>query len=247
MPPKRFRFPQFRYSQFVSAISMLLFLIGPETPASLAQMHGMRVSTARVRVARTLGSPRPPFPSRGFAPIATRSVGHRSFVRGFPFRHHRHFRFLVNACLNDPFFNPVFCRQLFFSNPFVFSAPILLPYPTYTESSYAPPEEPVSTEAEQQSELNSKIDRLQDEVERLRDQQGPSPQQPAVERQVTGGNLPSRILVFRNGRREEIQNYALIGETLWILTEQRARKIPVSDLDIETTKKENGERGLEFP
>jgi len=59
--------------------------------------------------------------------------------------------------------------------------------------------------------------------------------------------LPSRILVFRNGQREEIQNYALVGDTLWILTAQRARKVQVSDLDMETTKKANGERGLEFP
>jgi len=123
----------------------------------------------------------------------------------------------------------------------------LLPYPIYTESSYAPPEESPAIESDQQSELNGNLDRLTDEVERLREQKAASPPQPSPGRKATSDNLPSRILVFRNGQREEIQNYALVGDTLWILTEQRARKIPVSDLDMETTKNANVERGLEFP
>src|SRR5215831_17959814 len=243
MPPKVIRFPRFRYAPLLPTISMLLLLIGPGVPVSLAQMHSMRVSGARVRVAPRLGSRRAPFQTRGVGPVATRSFGHRVFVRGVPVRHHGHFRFVENACLNDPFFDPFFCRQLFFNNPFLFSQPVWLPYPIYAESSYAPPEEPLSPEPNQQSELNWKIDRLTDEVERLRNQQaaGEKLQQPAV------GNLPNRVLVFRNGQREEIQNYAMVGDTLWILTEQRARKIPVSDVDMETTKKENGQRGLEFP
>jgi hypothetical protein len=249
MPLKVFRVPRFRCASLVSTISVLLLLICPGVSVSLAQMYGVRVSSARARFAPTLGSHRPPFPRRGFGPPATRSFEHRAFVQRFPFRHHRHFRFLVNACLNDPFFDPFFCRRLFLNNPFLFSEPIFLSYPIYTESSYAPPEEPLSTEPNQQSELNWKIDRLSDEVERLRDQQaaGEQPKQLAAGRRPPDSNMPSRILVFRNGQREEIQNYAVIGDTLWILTAQRARKIPVSDLDMKTTTKENGERGLEFP
>src|SRR5215471_19931988 len=246
MPPKAFH-PSFRYAPPVSTIAMLLLLIGRGIPASLAQMHSVRVSSGRVRVAPTLGSRRPPFPSQGFRPTAIRSFGRRAFVRRFPFRHHGRFGFLVNACFNDPFFDPLFCQRLFFNNPVLFSQPILLPYPIYTESSYAPPEESPSIEQDQQSELNGKIDRLTDEVERLREQQAASPPQPSSGRQATSDNLPSRILVFRSGQREEIQNYVLVGDTLWILTEQRARKIPVSDLDMETTKSANAERGLEFP
>ena len=245
MPPKAF-FPRFRYAPPISTIAVLL-LIGLGVPASLAQMHSVRVSSGRVRVAPSLGSRRPPFPSRGFRPTAIRSFGHRAFVRRFPFRHNARFRFLLNACLNDQFFDPFLCQRLFFNNPLLFSQPILLPYPIYTESSYAPPEESPSIEQDQQSELNRTIDRLTDEVERLREQQAASPPQPSAAGQATSDKLPSRILVFRNGRREEIQNYVLVGDTLWILTEQRARKIAVSDLDMETTKNANVERGLEFP
>jgi hypothetical protein len=250
MPPKVFRVSRFRfrYAPVVRTISILMFFIAA-APASPGQAHSMRIARSPARVAPASGSRVFPVRTRGVVRDPLHFSGRRALVHGFPFRHHGHFRFLVNACLNDPFFDPFFCRRLFLNNPFLFSEPILLPYPIYAESSYARPEEPLSTEPNQQSELNWKIDRLTDEVERLRDQQavGEKPQQPAVGHEATDGNLPSRILVFRNGQREEIQNYAMVGDTLWILTEQRARKIPVSDLDMETTKKENGERGLQFP
>lgn len=48
-----------------------------------------------------------------------------------------------------------------------------------------------------------------------------------------------------NGQQIETQNYAVVGPTLWILSEQRARKIPLSDLDVVRTTKLNEERGIE--
>jgi hypothetical protein len=44
----------------------------------------------------------------------------------------------------------------------------------------------------------------------------------------------------------EIQNYAIVGQTLWVLDEKLATKIPVSDLDIEATQQENHSRGMRF-
>jgi hypothetical protein len=43
-----------------------------------------------------------------------------------------------------------------------------------------------------------------------------------------------------------VQNYAIVGETLWIVTEERARKVPISDLDIPATRKANEDRGVDF-
>jgi hypothetical protein len=60
-------------------------------------------------------------------------------------------------------------------------------------------------------------------------------------------NPPVRILVFRDGHRSEIMNYAVVGDTLWALTEEHARKIPISDLDMSATKKANEDQGLQFP
>ena len=57
---------------------------------------------------------------------------------------------------------------------------------------------------------------------------------------------PPTVLVFRDQHKEEIQNYAIIGQTLWSFAPQRTEKIPLSDLDLPATTKENDERGLDF-
>jgi len=56
----------------------------------------------------------------------------------------------------------------------------------------------------------------------------------------------STMLVFKDKRRQEIQNYAVVGGTLWILDEKKASKVPLSDLDVEATTRLNDERGVEF-
>jgi len=54
------------------------------------------------------------------------------------------------------------------------------------------------------------------------------------------------VLVFRDHHSEEIQNFAIVGETLWVFTEQRARKIPIAALDVPATTKANDSRGIDF-
>jgi len=91
------------------------------------------------------------------------------------------------------------------------------------------------------------IDRLNDEVARL-----------LAEREsgTAGGSAPrpppkpeiraATVLVFRNHHTEEIQDYAIVGKTLWVFTEQRARKIPIAELDVPATTKANAARGIDF-
>jgi hypothetical protein len=54
------------------------------------------------------------------------------------------------------------------------------------------------------------------------------------------------VLVFRDGHRMEITNYAIVGQTIWVLDERNSTRIPVSDLDVDATQKENRIRGLRF-
>jgi hypothetical protein len=58
--------------------------------------------------------------------------------------------------------------------------------------------------------------------------------------------IPPTVLVFRDQHREEIRNYAIVGETLWNFTGQRTKKIPLSDLDLAATVKANDDRGVTF-
>jgi hypothetical protein len=57
---------------------------------------------------------------------------------------------------------------------------------------------------------------------------------------------PATVLVFRDQRKKEVQNYAIVGQTVWIFSPQRTEKIPLADLDLAATAKANEDRGAEF-
>jgi len=58
--------------------------------------------------------------------------------------------------------------------------------------------------------------------------------------------LPDTVLVFRDQHKQEIRNYAIVGQTLWNFAPQRTEKISLSDLDLPATTKANDDRGLTF-
>jgi hypothetical protein len=88
------------------------------------------------------------------------------------------------------------------------------------------------------------IDRLEDEVASLREERESAPSMPS-KRPVEIKSTPT-LLVFRDRHTQEVQNYAVVGGTLWIFSEQRATKLPLSWLDIDATTKANDERGVDF-
>ena len=57
---------------------------------------------------------------------------------------------------------------------------------------------------------------------------------------------PTTVLVFKDGHRSEIVNYAIVGGTLFDFSGDRARKIQIADLDLATTQKVNDAAGVEF-
>ena len=182
--------------------------------------------------------------------MSPRPFGRRALFFG-PMAFHHNLRFNVffgNSCFTGRFFDPFFCQQFFFRNRFLFAQPVFLPYPVYTAPYYQVAESPVAT-ADRKSDLAREIDRLRDEVERMREEQLSREQarQAALQPRPSVEDKPApTILVFRDGRRSEVHNFALVGQTLWVFTEQRARKMPVSDLDVESTKEVNAGRGVDF-
>ena len=58
--------------------------------------------------------------------------------------------------------------------------------------------------------------------------------------------LPATVLVFRDQHKQEVQNYAIVGQTLWNFAPQHTQKIPLADLDLPATTKANDERGVDF-
>jgi hypothetical protein len=54
------------------------------------------------------------------------------------------------------------------------------------------------------------------------------------------------VLIFKDGRKVEVGNYAIQGKTLFDLTTGRVHKIALADLDLEATRKQNEDRGIMF-
>jgi hypothetical protein len=58
--------------------------------------------------------------------------------------------------------------------------------------------------------------------------------------------LPATVLVFRDQHKQDVLNYAIVGQTLWNFAPEHTQKIPLSDLDLPATTKANDDRGVSF-
>ncbi len=53
-------------------------------------------------------------------------------------------------------------------------------------------------------------------------------------------------LIFKDGHQVEVENYAILGQTLYDLTPGHSRKVALASLDLQATEKENDDRGIVF-
>ena len=202
-------------------------------------MHGAPFRTAPVTVFRGT-----PVVTPGFAPAPVRVVPPRA-VAPFAFgRPHR-------TVIIPPVISPVL--GLGYYSPFGYSPFGYSPYagsiygpPAYSEPAYVAPSTQQSAVSQNEVDLAYQVGRLSQEVEQLqqniRTYQAPVPTPSAGNAQAA---VPV-VLVFRDGHRMDIQNYAIIGQTLWVLDEGTATKIPLSDLNLDATQAENRSRGVRF-
>ena len=86
---------------------------------------------------------------------------------------------------------------------------------------------------------------------------GPMPQRasaaasqpPPAPTGITSAALPPvdpTVLVFRDGHQQEVRNYAIVGDTLYDIGGNTAKKIKLADLDLEKTAQVNDQRGVDF-
>lgn len=76
-----------------------------------------------------------------------------------------------------------------------------------------------------------------------------SPRAPVATTEATSSifdSQPRTVLIFKDGHRLEITNYAIQGTTLFNLSGKGPRRIDTAELDVTATMKENDDRGLEF-
>lgn len=159
------------------------------------------------------------------------------------------------------------CRnnRFFFHNPFFFGSgfgfglgfgfPFSYPYsyiPGFDTGYYGPPpQQPVVSPDNTSSndvQLALEMQRLSDQVEFMREEQS----RQASAARTSGSSLSaqqpaaSTTFVFRDGHRIATQNYAIAGQTLWILSEHMARKIALADLDLAATEQVNAANGVDL-
>jgi hypothetical protein len=190
---------------------------------------------------------------RSFTGVAGHQV---VFTGNFNHFHHvRHFRRvrpfffggLGSGCFNS-LGNPFFCNTGFFNTS---SYPVY-PYPY----DYAAPPPPASAPADdsQSRTLSLEIERLSDEIDQMRDENRrlqnerprPEPESPADETSKRSGELvePPHVLVFKDGRQIQADNYAISNNVIWILEDGKVKRIPLSEVDLPATRKANSDSDL---
>jgi hypothetical protein len=190
------------------------------------------------------------FSSRSFS-----SRGHvfinRPFVnRPFGFRRFHHRFGFFDGCFGC--FSP-----FFFSGGFFLGTPF---YPGFygdyygDNYGYGPPaSQPVVVNADNgnSAELAAQVQQLTDEVSDLRSEENRRYNDDRA-RASSGATLSAKepavstVFVFRDGNRISARNYAIAGQTLWIFSEQSARKYQLGDLDAAATEQANAANGVEF-
>jgi hypothetical protein len=99
----------------------------------------------------------------------------------------------------------------------------------------------------QLGDMNVQLQQLRDENESLLSEldQSRAPATP-TSAPTSSTSIATTILVFNDGHQRPVQNYAIVGQTLWILSDARATKVPLADLNLNQTIKINEDRGVEF-
>ena len=57
---------------------------------------------------------------------------------------------------------------------------------------------------------------------------------------------PATVLVFKDGHQVEVSNYAIVGDTIFDFTPGHARRVALSELNVQATQKQNDDRGVDF-
>ncbi len=126
-----------------------------------------------------------------------------------------------------------------------------LPYYWPYGMEYEQPVEEAPTAApETDNALAAQVAMLTDAVRQLREDQAlrTTAQPPAVSPAPAAEEKAAPVvLIYRDGQRIEAENYAVLGQTLWVFRNKTTRRIPLADLNLDATRKANEERGIDFP
>jgi len=154
----------------------------------------------------------------------------------------------ASCLLNPSFAGSYYCRQYFPRGASLGFEPVYPGwFPTVGYETDQPA--PSTAEPEQDSQLAAQVGNLAGEVEMMREDQAqrdlrgaPAAQSPREAEEKP----PATLFVYRDGHQAEVQNYAILGNTLWVFADKATRRVPLADLDLAATQRANEARGVDF-
>jgi len=209
-----------------------------------------------------------PMPAGRIAPVTVRPVPNGRIIspqshvfvpgghvrtNGAVFFSHKHIRF--HHVVHNPFFFGHSCFNGFFDpfcqNRFFFGSGLVYPFDPFYSGFYSQPQEPqqpVVVEQDNNSrDLALQVQELTDEVQSLRDEQRMRESRKDAEtRPDPRDDGPNATLVFRDGVQLSVRNYAITGDSVWVLDDHKTQKIPISRLDVAATEQVNARNGVEI-
>jgi hypothetical protein len=158
--------------------------------------------------------------------------------------------FAGSPCFTNPSYSgSFFCSQFLNNRKPRFGGGAFVPIYWLPSNDDSQTEETSPPQAEADNSIANQVQALTDEVEMLREEQSTRRDLPPSEAEPRA-SAPEKplntVLVYRDGRHAEVQDYAILGKTLWIFAGQTTKKVPLSDLDLDGTIKLNDDRGVEF-
>lgn len=155
---------------------------------------------------------------------------------GHGFRHH-------NPGLVNPFYGGTY--YVSYAYPAYVMEPMVNDSGPYDA---AAPESAADALQQEISSLKTTINDYRDELRSTRRDSKPHYEEPAASAQPQEpvADQPKTILVFKDGHQSTVMNYAIVGSTLYDLSDGRAKKVALAELDLPATVKQNDERGVEF-
>jgi hypothetical protein len=233
-------------------------------------MRGRIAATVAVLVLVTLGMAATAWAQVNGVPASVTSLGFGGhFTPGVPasvtslgpngFRGHNPFFTQPRCCIN-PLFPRNSNSHLFRHHQRQLAFPVGVPVYTmpYTPVIIMQPGEDQVVEEEEENggptifdrrgtgryERERSSERQRDERE-AEEEARSAPPQPVAPAAPVSEQAPT-VLVFKDGHTVEVLNYAILGSLVYDLTPGHPRKIPLVDLDLAATAKQNDDRGIDF-
>lgn len=158
--------------------------------------------------------------------------------------------FAGTPCYTNPSYSESFyCSQYLHGHNGGFGAAAYAPIYWMVPMDYSAEDETPAAQPEPDNSIADQVQALTDEVEMLREEQSAPQELPAREagpRASAPKKPPKTVLVFRDGHQSEVQDYAILGKTLWVFGDQTTRKVPLAQLNLDGTIKLNDDRGVDF-